>query len=79
MANSEALKQYVKQLQEFRDHMLKEFEDTMEDPTDNNCFDFFNSNFEITFRGKSVKLGNGAEVFQSIEELIDYEIEEWEE
>ena len=38
--------------------------------------DFYNSDFEIKFRGMSEKLANGADVFQAIEEIIQREIDE---
>ena len=71
---------YVKQLKEFRSFMNACFEVFMcEGATDETRDIFYNSEFEITFRGKTVTLENGATVFQGIKELITSEIEESEE
>jgi hypothetical protein len=79
MTNNEALKQYVKQLREFKDHLNKAVNEGLGADDNEVTMAFLESDFTISFMGKSVTLGNGAEVFQSIEELINYEIEEWEE
>ena len=72
---NENLKTYVEQLRAFHGHMLEKF-----NPGDNEAFeDFLEADFIISFMGKTVRLGNGAEIFQGIEELLQYEIEEWEE
>lgn len=70
---------YVKQLKEFQSYMNACFEVLM-DHGDHTTVDiFYNSPFEITFRGKTVTLENGAEVFQGIEGLIQTEIDDYEE
>lgn len=73
------LNDYVDQLKAFKNHLNNEVDAIYKDPSDKKLFDFYNSYFEITFRGKTVKLGNGAEIFDAIEDLINYEISEWEE
>jgi hypothetical protein len=71
---------YVKQLKEFQTYLTVCFDVMMgDDCTDDTVDIFYNSDFEITFRGKKVTLANGASVFQMIEELIATEIEENEE
>jgi hypothetical protein len=68
---------YVKQLRDFNNHLSACFDILIGDCSDNNTMEsFYNSKFEITFRGKKVYLINGAEVFQGIEEIIYNEIEE---
>lgn len=70
---------YVKQLKEFQSYMNACFEVLM-DHGDHTTVDvFYNSPFEITFRGKKVTLENGADVFQAIEEIIATEIDNEEE
>ena len=70
---------YVKQLKDFKNYMDACFLVLMEhgDSDDNHAF--YNSDFEITFRGKKVTLYNGAAVYQAIEEIIQTEIDESEE
>ena len=70
---------YVKQLKEFQSYLNACFEVLMENGDKNDVEAFYNSDFEITFRGKKVTLYNGATVFQAIEEIIATEIEESEE
>lgn len=71
---------YVKQLKEFQNYMNACFEVLMcNDETPETVDIFYRSEFEITFRGKSVILANGADVFQSIEEIIQTEIDNEEE
>ena len=73
-------KQYVKQLKEFQNYMTAVFEVLMNnDETAESVDMFYRSDFTITFRGKTVRLANGAEVFQGIEELINNEILDMEE
>ena len=73
-------KQYVKQLKEFKNYMSAVFEVLMNnDETAESVDMFYRSDFTITFRGKTVRLANGAEVFQGIEELVQNEIEDCEE
>lgn len=68
---------YLKQLKEFRSFMNACFEVFMcEGATDETRDIFYNSEFEITFRGKTVTLYNGADVFTGIEDLLTREIEE---
>jgi uncharacterized membrane-anchored protein len=55
------------------------FEVLMDNGNDDTIDIFYQSEFEITFRGKKVTLANGAEVFQGIEELIQTEIDNEEE
>lgn len=79
MANNQALKEYVNQLRKFQRHMEVTFEALMHDDADGDSVDhFYRSDFEIKWRGKTVTLGNGAEVFQGIEYIIAQEIDELE-
>ena len=73
------MKNYVKQLKEFQSYMNACFEVLMEHGDQDNVESFYNSDFEITFRGKKVTFYNGATVFQAIEEIIATEIDESEE
>ena len=67
---------YVEQLKAFRKHLEDAFEELMsDDSTDASVDSFYNSEFKINWRGKTVTLGNGAEVFQGIEEIIQNEID----
>lgn len=69
--------EYLKQLKAFQDHMTTSFEVLMGDACTNESVDvFYNSDFTLTFRGKSVTLYNGAEVFQSLEDVIQAEIDD---
>ena len=70
---------YIKQLKDFKNYMEACFTVLMEHGTGDNVSEFYSSDFEITFRGKKVTLGNGAEVFQAIEEIIQTEINNEEE
>ena len=67
---------YVKQLKDFQSYLNACFEVLMEHGDKNDVEAFYNSDFEITFRGKKVTLYNGATVFQAIEEIVATEIEE---
>ena len=71
------MKNYVKQLKEFQAYMIACLD--LADAGDDDVNAFYNSDFEITFRGKKATLYNGAEVFQGIEEIIKTEIDESEE
>ena len=73
------MQNYVKQLKDFQSYLNACFEVLMEHGDQNDVEAFYNSDFEITFRGKKVTLYNGAEVFQAIEEIVATEIEESEE
>ena len=66
---------YVEQLKEFKSYMNACLEVLMWEGDDVTTDVFYNSPFEITFRGKKVTLSNGAEVFQAIEEIIQTEID----
>jgi uncharacterized membrane-anchored protein len=70
---------YLKQLKEFQSYMNACFEVLMDNGDDDTVDIFYQSEFEITFRGKKVTLANGADVFQGIEELIQTEIDNEEE
>lgn len=73
----DATREYLDQLRAFKSHMMNTFDVLMGDNgTDETCTNFYNSQFEITWRGKTVTLENGAEVFQGIESIIDTEIDE---
>lgn len=63
------------ELKEFKGFMDACFTVLMEygDKEDNDSF--YNSDFEIYFRGKKVSINNSAEVFQAIEEIIQTEID----
>ena len=65
---------YVKQLKDFQSYLSACFEVLMENGDQNDVEAFYNSDFEITFRGKKVTISNGAEVFQTIEEIVATEI-----
>lgn len=71
---------YLRQLREFKHHMQACFEVLMDTGATDETIDiFYNSPFEITFRGQTVELANGAEVYNAIEELIQTEIDNEEE
>lgn len=65
---------YVEQLKAFQRHLVVTFEVLMDSEDPNSINLFYNSDFEIKWRGKTVTLSNGAEVFQGIEEIINQEI-----
>lgn len=67
---------YVKQLKEFKEYMNACFTVLMEYGDEFDVEEFYNTEFKITFRGKTVKLANGASVFQAIEEIVQTEIDE---
>ena len=67
---------YTKNLERFREYMNACYMVLMEYGDDADNCDFYNSPFEIKFRGMSVKLENGADVFQAIEEILQREIDE---
>jgi hypothetical protein len=78
--HKETMKRYVSQLKAFKKHLSSALDMCLgDDCTNESVDDFYNSNFEITFRGKTITLANGAEVFQAIEEIIDTEISDCEE
>lgn len=70
---------YIKQLKAFKNYMNACFEVLMEHGSNDNISEFYSSDFEITFRGKKVTLGNGADVFTGIEEIVQAEIDNEEE
>ena len=70
---------YVKQLKEFKEYMNACFLVLMDYGDEFSVNEFYTSRFEITFRGKTVKLENGADVFQAIEEIVQNETDENEE
>lgn len=76
MENNTALKEYENQLKSFKKYMDINFNVLMENGNSNSVDIFYNSDFEIKWRGKTVTLSNGADVFQGIEELIDQELYE---
>ena len=67
---------YTEKLADFKKYMNACFDVLMVYGNDDENESFYNSAFEIKFRGKTVKLENGADVFQAIEEIIDREIYE---
>lgn len=68
---------YVEQMKAFKKHLSECFDTLMgDDCTDESVDSFYTSEFKIAWRGKTVTLANGAEVFQGIEELIQMEIDE---
>lgn len=73
------MKDYTKQLKDFREYMNACFMVLMEHGNGDENQAFYNSDFEITFRGKTVTLYNSADVFCAIEEIIQAEIDESEE
>lgn len=70
---------YEKQLKDFRNYLNSCFEVLMEYGEGDDIDSFYKSEFTIFFRGKSVTLANGAEVFQGIEWIIDTELGDLEE
>lgn len=69
--------EYVAQLKAFGAHLSQGLDDMIEGEGER--YDaFVNAQFEITFMGKTVVLNNGADVFSHIEEIILYEISEYE-
>lgn len=73
------MNEYIKQLKDFKSYMNACFMVLMDYGNNENVSEFYSSDFEITFRGKKVTIGNGAEVFQAIEEIIQTEIDNEEE
>lgn len=70
---------YLAQLKAFQEYMGACFDVLMAYGDHNDVDSFYRSEFEVTFRGKTVKLANGAEVFQAIEEIVQTEIDNEEE
>ena len=80
MTNHQKQCAYVAQLRAFQDHLNACFDVLMNTgATDETVDIFYNSEFEIIFRGKKVTLANGATVFQALEEVIQTEIDDCEE
>ena len=73
------MKNYTRQLKEFQTYMNACFMVLMEHGDEFDCEEFYNCDFEITFRGKKVTIYNSASAFQAIEEIIATEIDESEE
>jgi len=67
---------YTEQLERFKKYMETCFDVLMVYGDDAENESFYNSDFKITFRGVTVTLENGADVFQAIEEIIQREIDE---
>lgn len=76
MENNTALQEYANQLKSFKKYMDVNFNVLMENGNSTSVDIFYNSDFEIKWRGKTVTISNGADVFQGIEELIDQELYE---
>lgn len=73
----EAIQLQLQQLHEFKKHMSDTFDTLMgDDCTNESCTDFYNMDFEIKWNGKTVTLYNSAETFQTIEYLIETEIDD---
>ena len=70
---------YIKQLKDFKNYMGACFSVLLEHGNSDNMSEFYACDFEITFRGKKVTIGNGADAFTAIEELIQAEIDNEEE
>ena len=80
MTNFERQCAYLAQLRAFKNYMDSVFDVLMNDgATYESVTLFYNSDFEIKFRGKTATLFNGAEVFQRIDDIIQGEIDEYEE
>lgn len=79
MDKNQALKEYANQLKSFKKYMDINFNVLMENGNSTSVDLFYNSDFEIKWRGKTVTLSNGADVFQGIEEILDQELYEIEE
>lgn len=67
---------YTEQLKDFKNHMDACFNVLMHHGSEEENEIFYNSDFKITFHGVTVTLVNGADVFQTIEEIIQREIDE---
>lgn len=72
------ISEYVKQLKDFKRYMDACYVVFMENGDGNDTSDFYNCDFEITWRGKKVTIANGADSFQEIERIIQCEIDECE-
>ena len=71
------MEQYTGQLKEFKEYMLKVYDVLAHENTDRESIElFYNSDFKIEFRGKTVTLHNGADAFNSIIEILEKEIDE---
>lgn len=70
---------YVEQLKDFKKYMDACFDVLMWHGDDKTVDMFYNSEFEITFRGKKVTLYNSADVYSAVECMIKNEIDEMEE
>ena len=70
------MKDYVKQLKDFKQYMDACFTVLMEHGDSDLIDAFYNSDFEITFRGKKVTLYNSADVYCTIENMLQIEIDE---
>lgn len=72
----EAQTKYKQNLEVFLENMRDTFEQLMGgDYVDEDCVRFYNMDFTITWNEKTVKIYNGAEVFQGIEDVIQTEID----
>ncbi len=78
MTHDEKMNTYLNQLKAFQYHLNSCFEVLMYTGSGNENEIFYNTPFEITFHGKTIKLYNGADVFQGIEEIINNEISDME-
>ena len=74
MDKNQALKEYANQLKSFKKYMDINFNVLMENGNSTSVDLFYNSDFEIKWRGKTVTISNGADVFQGIEELLYQEL-----
>lgn len=73
----DAHRDYVARMKEFRKHMSDTYYVLMDDDaTDESCTEFYQSQFQITWRGKTITLDNSATVFQNIDDLLEIEIDE---
>lgn len=72
----EAEERYKTELSDFLAHLGDTFGEMMcDNATSETITEFYNMDFTITWNEKTVKIYNGAEVFQGIEDVIQTEID----
>lgn len=68
---------YITDLKAFQKHMSDAVNRFFDNQDNEEIIEhFYNSDFTISFMGKTVTLYNGADVFQAIEDIIEQEIED---
>lgn len=67
----------IEELEEFKEYMNNCYDVLMGDgATDESVNVFYTSDFTITFRGKSISISNGADIYTAIGDIVDFELEE---